>query len=405
MGRLIRLLENRTALLLAGGVLLLAAVFFGAGYAAVACGDRQAAVSASDRMLAAAGRLAENTSLSGGEIAAAFTAEGTEEAKRGEEILGAYGYTAGSGRGSELLCTRSLLPAFLAAGGVLLCGVLGLIAAGRILRNARELTRSAEDSKRFKGSLSDRDLILLSEAVNGIISQRESALGKLSGEKRYLAEYLQDFSHQIRTPSAGLTLNNEICRTHPMPREELMEYLERDRICIERINRLCAESLKLARLEAGAVEYRFETAELSRLAEKACVPLYELAAANGTELSSEVPDGLTLECDPLWLGEAVSNLIKNACEHTRGGLVTVSAVSDPMSVSIIITDNGEGIADSEIPNLFKRFWSRHHDSDSPSVGIGMSVAKRITEDMGGKIYVDTEVGVGTEVRLEFLRKK
>ena len=132
------------------------------------------------------------------------------------------------------------------------------------------------------------------------------------------------------------------------------------------------------------------------------MPLYELAAANGTELSSEIPDGLTLECDALWLGEAVSNLIKNACEHTRNGLVTVSAAADPMSVSIIIADNGEGIDDSEVPNLFKRFYSKSRDSSSASVGIGMSIAKRITEDMGGRLYIDTEKGAGTVIRLEFL---
>ena len=401
MGRLISLLENRTALLLAGIALMLAGACFGAVRAAVYLSDREAAAQASDRMLAAAGYLADNTALTDEEIAAAFTT--SADAARGERVLADYGYKAGSERGSEYLYTRSVLPSVCAAAGVLICGGLGLWAVARVLRGTRRITRSAADRIEFAGSLPDRDSILLAEAVNGLIAEHGTMRHKLSGEKRYLADYLQDFSHQIRTPAAGLTLNNEIYLTHPMPREELVNYLERDRICIERINRLCAESLKLARLEAGTVEYRREQTDLRQLAEKACAPLYELAAANGTELSVDIPDGITLNCDALWLGEAVSNLAKNACEHTENGTVTVTAEADPLAVSLFVTDTGEGIAESEIPMLFRRFWSKRSERNPSSVGIGMSISKRIIEDMGGKIYIDTSLGKGTSIRAEFLR--
>ena len=94
--------------------------------------------------------------------------------------------------------------------------------------------------------------------------------------------------------------------------------------------------------------------------------------------------------------------MKNACEHTVNGCVTVTAKADPIAVELCITDNGEGIAESEIPMLFRRFWSKRSERNPSSVGIGMSIAKRITEDMGGRIYIDTAPGKGTQIRLEFL---
>ena len=253
MGRLIRLLENRTALLLFGAVLLLSTAVFGAGYWATAHAEREAAIEATDRLLSVAGGLAGKTDLTDHQLAAAFASPDPADIQRGEELLSGYGFRAGSGRGSEFFYKRSILPAAVAAAGVLCCGVLGLIAVGAVLKGVRSVTRSAEKSQAHTEPLSDRDLELLAEGVNKLVTQRAEVQSKLSGEKRYLAEYLQDFSHQIKTPAAALTLNNEIYRTHPLPHAEQLEYFERDELCIERINRLCGESLKLARLEAGAV--------------------------------------------------------------------------------------------------------------------------------------------------------
>lgn len=404
MGGLIRLLENRTALLFFCAALLIAGAAFGGTYAAGRIAGSSAAAEASDGLLAAAGQLAEETGLTDEQIASALTSRRAEYIAAGERVLSEYGYRAGSGRGAEYLRSGSLLPGTAAAAGVLCCAAAGLICLWRIFKNERSLTRSAEAAKKPEGHFSDRDTDLLAEALRRLAEQRQESLARLSEDKRSLADYLQDLSHQIKTPASALTLNNEIYRTHPMPHAEQLEYLERDRICIERIDRLCSESLKLARLEAGAVAYRRETVSLRELAEKACAPLYDLAASNGTELSCEIGEGITLEADSLWLCEAVSNLVKNACEHTENGTVTVAAEADPIAVELYITDDGEGIAQSDIPMLFRRFWSKRSERDPSSVGIGMSIAKRITEDMGGRLYIDTEEGRGTQVRLEFLRK-
>ena len=252
MGRLIRTFENRTVLFFGIAVLLTAGLFFGLGYLSVGLSEREAAIEASERMLAAAGRLSERGDIPDEVIAAAFADKSTAEAQRGSEIMKNYGYELGTTRGFEFIVNGSVLPAVTAGAGVLFCGILGLTAVYIIIREIRCVTSAGSKKKRCSADFSDNDIVLLAEAVNRLTDDRLGTLERLSGEKRYLADYLQEFSHQIRTPASGLTLNNEIMRSHELPRSEQLEYLERDRVCIERINRLCAESLKSARLDAGA---------------------------------------------------------------------------------------------------------------------------------------------------------
>lgn len=403
MGRLIKTLENRTAQVFFGLSLLLCALTFGACLWTQSYSSRQMQIQVCDHMLSAAAKLSQISELSDDEIAKALISKDTSDAEDGEKVLADYGYKAGSGTGFSYAYSLPVLPNIAAAGGVLLCAVVGLLCFMRSFGNVRKLTASAEHNQQSLDELSDRELTLLAEQVNKLIAERERSIRQISEEKMFLANYLQDFSHQIKTPAAGLTLNNEIYRSHPMSKEELSGYLDRDSVCIERINKLCSESLKLARLEAGAVGFDIKTYALLQIAEKACVPLYELAGENGTEIEIDIPEEITLDCDEMWLCEAVSNLVKNACEHTNNGKVTLTAKQTPLSTELFITDNGEGIADEDIPQLFRRFYSKSAEKDPSAVGIGMSIAKRITEDMGGKIYIDSAVGKGTAVRLEFLR--
>ena len=403
MGRLIRTLENRTALVFLCISLLICAAAFGLCFWAESYSAEQMKVQVCDHMLSAAARLSELGELTDEQIAQAFTNKDISNAQMGEQILSAYGFKAGTGRGFEYAYSRSVLPCIAAAVGVLLCAAAGCICFARLYGNVKKLTVCAESKQKCLEDFSDRELLLLSEQVNKLIAERERSIRQISEEKLYLAQYLQDFSHQIKTPAAGLTLNNEIYRSHPMSKDEMLAYLDRDRVCIERINKLCTESLKLARLEAGAVEYSIKPSSLSKITQKACAPLIELAAENGTDIESDIPQDIMLDCDELWLCEAVSNLIKNACEHTKGGRVTIAAKQTPLSTELFVTDNGEGIADEDIPQLFRRFYSKKSESDPSAVGIGMSIAKRICEDRGGKMYIQSEGGKGTKIRLEFLR--
>ncbi len=87
------------------------------------------------------------------------------------------------------------------------------------------------------------------------------------------------------------------------------------------------------------------------------------------------------------------NIIKNAIEHSSGGQVLIEIEDNPITTKIIIRDNGVGISEKDLPNIFKRFYK---GGKKDSVGIGLALSKSIIVAHGGFIDVDSQVGEGTE---------
>lgn len=402
MGGLISALGNRTARTFTlFGIFLTAAVLVCTGLLH-RYENREAAAAETGYRLAIAGRLAE-AGLSDTQIAELITAETTpEHTAAGERILAKYGYSAGSPVGGEYAYTTHIASGLLAAAGTLVCTFFGMLCFSAVFRSLRTLTAQLEQDEKITYP-DDRDITLLAEAAAELKRQTAHLVGQLGEEKQYLADYLNDFSHQIKTPCTGLSLNNDILSSAPMDFEEQLGYFKRDRKCLDRISLLVGASLKLARLDAGAVEYDFVTADISEPVAEAVTQLAAIAEENGAELINEVKRGTELRFDRLWFCEAVTNLIKNAAEHTHGGQVHIRAESDPLTVRLFIEDNGCGISEEELPKVFHRFYSRSGAVNPNSVGIGMSAAKRIIEDMGGRIFIESEQGKGTKIILEFLR--
>lgn len=402
MGGMILTLSNRSAQRFLWSCLGLMLALFVCSSALHRYENRSAATAEVEYRLCIAARLSEY-GMSDEQTAEIVASEvRAEEISAGEKILSDYGYYAGSAVGGEYAYFPYLASDLLTASGALLCLTAGLLCIHTLFRDVRKLTDQLEHERDI--TLSDEhDIGILAEAAAALKAKTEHLLTRLNDEKQYLADYLNDFSHQIKTPCTGLKLNNEILLSAPMPFEEQRDYLLRDRKCLERISLLTAESLKLARLEAGAVQYNFEDTDISVPTAEAVTQLAAIAAENEAEIINEVESGIILRCDRLWLCEAITNLVKNAAEHTHGGQVRIHADSDPMSVRLYIEDNGCGISEEELPKVFKRFWSKSNAVNGGSVGIGMSAAKKMIEDMNGRIYIESELGKGTKIKLEFLR--
>ena len=110
--------------------------------------------------------------------------------------------------------------------------------------------------------------------------------------------------------------------------------------------------------------------------------------------------------DKKWIAEGLSNIIKNAIEHTSiDGEIKIILEETPMSISITIGDNGEGIDECELKNIFKRFYKGKNSINPKSIGIGLSLSKKIIEAHGGSITAKSEIEKGTSFNIIFLIKK
>lgn len=244
----------------------------------------------------------------------------------------------------------------------------------------------------------------LSDSI-ALISQRMIYLtDNLKNEKNNLKEFLSDFSHQLKTSLAVLRLNNDMLTEIDNLSED-----KRQSLYAETHSQLCSmenlikSALKLAKLNADAVEYKMERASVydtCRMAVKKITPLLE-----------EKSIGISLSCDcdteishdNVWLCEAFENIIKNAYDHAECSEITVSLESNPISVTVSIADNGVGIPQDEIPVVFERFSSRNRDISMNCTGLGMSVARKIIQAHNGEILVFSEKDNGTRFEIIFLK--
>ena len=244
----------------------------------------------------------------------------------------------------------------------------------------------------------------LSYAVNMMSRQYEFLEDRAAREQKALVDFLTDFSHQIKTSLSVVRLNTDMMLDMgELPqerREELAEEIEQNTDSMEK---LVKSALRLARLNAGAVEYKMERLPLSGTCELAIKRLNPLLRSKGIEIGFHVlsPD-TTLGHDRLWLCEAIENIIKNSADHSECTEINVGLEKTPTAITISVTDNGKGIPQSEIPRIFERFGRPHNDITMNSAGIGMSVAQKIVEAHNGEIVVFSEVGSGTRFDMIFV---
>ncbi len=243
----------------------------------------------------------------------------------------------------------------------------------------------------------------MAEGVLCIGRQMRNMTEHLQHEKHQLAEFLTDLSHQLKTVLAVIRLNSDL-----LAQPDLLDDTQRTQLTEEMVSQLdhmetlLRTSLKLAKLDAGAVSYRMAEQSLLCTCQTAATELSPMLRSADITLTLADTDAFLLH-DAVWLREAIQNIIKNAVDHAECDCITVIVTDTPAYAAITIEDNGRGIPHADIPHLFERFGKRSNRNDMQSVGVGLAIAKRIVTAHGGEITVFSEQGKGSRFVLTFLR--
>ena len=214
---------------------------------------------------------------------------------------------------------------------------------------------------------------------------------KLSAQQRARENtaFLSDISHQLKTPLAGLRLYCELEHA-----ASPSVHTEKELALIEKMEQLIQNVLTLEKIRTDAYEMHFSSCALASLAQTIQRELQPLFPGKHLTVQGEAQ----LRVDPEWMHEALSNVVKNACEHTvPDGNVEITITPGERSVDIAVSDDGGGVPPEELSRLFERFH-RTSGAVPGSAGIGLAITKAVVEKHHG-IVTAQNVGPGLQIRL------
>lgn len=247
--------------------------------------------------------------------------------------------------------------------------------------------------------MSEGELAILSSEIDKVIARLNLTVGELQAEKLALSDALADISHQLKTPLTSIAISTELVRDRLSARgdsEDLVERLRLIQTLQARVEDLVAALLKLARIDAGVIKLVRGAVDACELVRKSFEPLAIAFDIADVRFSADMQDGASYEGDLTWSVEALENILKNCMEHTpAGGCVSVRVTEDVLACRIRIEDTGPGIAESDLPHIFERFYRGSRDTGVASsevnpagVGIGLALSKSLVTAQGGTLTAE-----------------
>lgn len=282
--------------------------------------------------------------------------------------------------------------------GLVVAFVIGLTVAGQALQpvthmvhTALAITGSRDLSQRIPEPRQRDELGTLATTFNAMLA---------SIEQIYVAQqrFVSDASHELRAPLTVIQANLYLMRHRPdLSVEERIEALDETAQEADRLTRLVADLLVLARADAG-VELRHDTVDL------------DTVVLDTFHTARTLAHGRTLKLDPFEpartcgdedrLRQLVLILLDNALKYTQaGGSVTLGLQQAGKVVKISVSDTGVGIAPDDLPHVFERFYRADpaRGRDPGGTGLGLPIARWIVEQHGGTIGIASDQGQGTQV--------
>jgi hypothetical protein len=247
------------------------------------------------------------------------------------------------------------------------------------------------------------ELYRLFHEVNSLVAILNAHAENEKKAKRFLRNTISDISHQLKTPLAALNIYNGLIQDEAKEFPTIHEFSLLSERELDRIEALVQNLLKITKLDAGTIVLEKTTENVSELAESVKKHFLFRAEQEGKEICLSGSEKTTFLCDRNWIIEAVSNLVKNALDHTeKGGCIHIEWRMFASIVQIIVKDNGSGIYPEDLHHIFKRFYRSRYSKDTQGIGLGLSLAKAIVEAHNGTIEVDSTLGSGTSFTMNFL---
>ena len=217
------------------------------------------------------------------------------------------------------------------------------------------------------------------------------------------SEFFANASHELKTPLTAISGYSELMTMGGVSKKQIDVCIREINTNAGRMKSLIDDMLKLSKLDADMDNEEVSSADMTELCAQAMKELSGVADSKGVKL--KLTGEAHLICRPKMITTLISNLVNNAIKYNKeGGSVDVILSEDKDEVTLVVKDDGIGIAKEHQSRLFERFYkvdaSRTYTNES-STGLGLAIVKRIAIIHGAKITLTSEPGMGSEFKVVF----
>ena len=240
-------------------------------------------------------------------------------------------------------------------------------------------------------SISEDELSILKNEIYKTTIMLKEAAENSNIDKINLKKSLEDISHQLKTPLTSiLVMLDNIIDEPDMDLNVRNDFISDIKRNVININFLVQNILKLSKFDANTISFIKEENSIKRIVKDSIKNVSPLSDLKNINIELNIKNDSNIICDYKWQVEAVTNILKNAIEHSTNNDKVIINVDDNNVYSLIeIINYGKSISKKDMKHIFERFY-KGENSKSDSVGIGLALAKTIVEENSGTITVESD---------------
>lgn len=294
--------------------------------------------------------------------------------------------------------------------------IFGTVSLGIYLIYVITQEKKIAEINEYIKQINNKNYILkIEENDNGELSKLRNELYKTTvllketaeiseKEKENLSTAIADISHQLKTPLTSIRIMLDNIQDNPdMERAVRDDFLADISKQIDWISSLVVSLLKIAKFDAGTIKMENNEINAKNLIDNIVSNLAILIELKNIEIITNVDEKATFIADYKWQQEALTNILKNAIEHSKqNSRIYITVENTSLFLKIIIKDEGSGIDKEDLKHIFQRFYKTKNSSEN-SIGIGLPLAKAIIEQSNGYIKVETKYGEGTSFEVKYIK--